>query len=105
MSLFPARMKRFQSKMKVLEWSQHFSYCKSMGIFFKRSRAANSAVHGRIWPNFELIQDLMVILVICKNEKGPIKNECARVFTTLYINFSDAQGQITPESVVVSGRN
>ena len=27
------------------------------------------------------------------------------MFTTLYINFSDAQGQITPESVVVYGRN
>ena len=25
--------------------------------------------------------------------------------TTLYINFSDAQGQITPETVVVSGQN
>ena len=29
----------------------------------------------------------------------------ARVFTTLYINFSDAQGQITLELVVVSGGN
>ena len=27
------------------------------------------------------------------------------MFTTLYIDFSDAQGQITLESVVVSGRN
>ena len=27
------------------------------------------------------------------------------MFTTLYINFSDMQGQITLESVVVSGRN
>ena len=27
------------------------------------------------------------------------------MFTTLYIDFSDAQGQITPESVVVSGQN
>ena len=36
----------------------------------------------------------MVVLVICKNEH-PIKNEGARVFTTLYINFSEAQGQIT----------
>ena len=27
------------------------------------------------------------------------------MFTTLYFNFSDAQGQITLESVVVSGRN
>ena len=46
----------------------------------------------------------MVVLVTCKNE-DPIKNEGARVFTTLYINFSAAQGQITLESVVVSGRN
>ena len=27
------------------------------------------------------------------------------MFTTLYVNFSDKQGQITLESVVVSGRN
>ena len=35
----------------------------------------------------------------------PIKNEGARVDTTLYSNFSDAQGQITLVSVSVSGRN
>ena len=46
----------------------------------------------------------MVVLVTCKNEEVPIKNEGARVFTTLNINFSDPQGQITQESVVVSGR-
>ena len=33
------------------------------------------------------------------------KNVGARVFTTLYINVSDAQGQITLGLVVVSGRN
>ena len=42
--------------------------------------------------------------MVCKNEEDPIKNEGARVFTALYINFSDAQWQITPESAVVSGR-
>ena len=47
----------------------------------------------------------MVFLVTCKNEEDLIKNEGAGVLTTLYINFSDAQGQITPELVVVSGRN
>ena len=26
---------------------------------FRRSRAANSVVHGRIWPNFKLIKALM----------------------------------------------
>ena len=47
----------------------------------------------------------MVVLVTYKNEEDLIKNEGARVLTTLYINFSDAQGQITLELVVVSGRN
>ena len=47
----------------------------------------------------------MNVLVTCKYEEDPIKNRGARVFTTLYINFSDAQGLITLESVVVSGRN
>ena len=47
----------------------------------------------------------MVVLVTCKNEEDPIENVGARVFTTLYINFSDAQGQITLECVVVSDRN
>ena len=31
--LLPARKKMMQSKMKELEWSQHFSHYKSMGIF------------------------------------------------------------------------
>ena len=47
----------------------------------------------------------MVVLLTCKNEKDPIKNRGARVFTILYIDFSDAQGQITLELVAVSGRN
>ena len=44
----------------------------------------------------------MDLLVACKNEEDPIKNEGARVVTTLFIYFSDAQGQLTPESVMVS---
>ena len=32
-------------------------------------------------PKFELIQAFMNILVTCKNEEDPIKNEGARVFT------------------------
>ena len=47
----------------------------------------------------------MDVLLTCKYKEDPIKNRGARVFTTLYVNFSDAQGQITLESVVVSGRN
>ena len=47
----------------------------------------------------------MDVLQVCKYEEDPIKNRGARVFTTLYVNFSDAQGQITLESVEVSSRN
>ena len=45
------------------------------------------------------------VLVACKNEKVPIKNEGARVITTLFIDFSDAQGQLTSKSVMESCRN
>ena len=44
----------------------------------------------------------MGLLVACKNEEHPIKNEGARVVTTLFINFSDPQGQLTPKSVMES---
>ena len=47
----------------------------------------------------------MNVLVTCKYEEDPIKNEGARVDTTLYSNFSNAQGQITLVLVLVSGRN
>ena len=88
MSLLPARMKKIQFKIKVLECSQDLSH---------------SAVHGQIWLNFEIVQDFMVVLITCKNEEDPIKNEGTRVFTTLYIDFLDTQGQKTL-GLVVSGR-
>ena len=47
----------------------------------------------------------MDVLYTCKYEEDPIKNEGARVVTTLYSNFSDAQGQISLVLVSVSGRN
>ena len=74
-----------------------FSPLYVCGNFSRRSRAANSAVHTPIWPNFELVRDVTVVLITCKNEEDLIENEEPRVFTTLYINFSDAQGQVTPE--------
>ena len=56
-----------------------------MGIFFKRSRAANSAIPGRIGPKLELFQDIMVVLLPCKNEEDPIKNEGPRVLVTIIL--------------------
>ena len=47
----------------------------------------------------------MGLLVACKNEEDPIKNEGARVVTTLFIKFSDAQGQLTLKSALDSCQN
>ena len=47
----------------------------------------------------------MNVLITCKYAEDPIKNEGARVDTTLYSNFSDAQGQITLVLVSISSRN
>ena len=71
-----------------------------MGIF----PDAQGQVTHKWWIllNFEPIRDIMGLLVACKNEEDPIKNEEARVVTTLFINFSDAQGQLTPKSVMES---
>ena len=37
----------------------------------------------------------MVVIITCKNEEEPIKIKGARVVTRLFINLSDAQGQLT----------
>ena len=49
----------------------------------------------------------MDFLVACKNEEeeDPMQNEGARVVTTLFINFYDAQGELTPKSVMESCPN
>ena len=47
----------------------------------------------------------MGVLVACKIEEDQIKNEGAGVVTTLFINLSDAQGQLTPKSVMESCQN
>ena len=63
------------------------------GDFSRLPRAAYSAVHGPIRSNFELGRDFIVVHLTCINEEDPIKNRGARVFTTLYINFSARKGR------------
>ena len=63
MASLPARMKIIESKIG-------------------RSRAANSAVRRPILPNFEVVRDVIDVLVTCKYEEYPIENEGARVFST-----------------------
>ena len=68
MSWLPARMKKIRSKMKALEYLQDYM---TFFFFFRRG----------ILPKFELIQAFIVVLVTCKNEEDPIKNEGTRMLT------------------------
>ena len=52
--------------------------------FFRRLRAASSVVHGWIWPNFNLIQALMYVIITCKYEKDPFKNNREKVATPFF---------------------
>ena len=62
--------------MKELEWSQHYS------LIFKMLKGANSKIGDGILTKFKLIQALIVVLIVCKNEEDPFKIESTRVVTT-----------------------
>ena len=66
--------------------------------------AANSTVQGPISLNFEQNRDFMGVVIACGNEVDPIKNEGARVVTALFIDFSDAQRQLTLKSETESSK-
>ena len=55
-----------------------------MGVFLRRSRAANSVVSGPIWPKFELIHNIMHVLVISKFEKDRINIKGDYVMTSIF---------------------
>ena len=62
-----------------------------MGIF--------SDTQGQLTPQslvknskFELVPDIIDVLVTCKYEEDPIKNEGARVLTRLYDVFQTLKG-------------
>ena len=44
--------------------------------------AASFVAGGWVWPKIKLVQTVMGVLVSCKNEEEPFKNDGARVVTT-----------------------
>ena len=54
------------------------------GYFLRRSRAANSVVGGPIWPKFELIHNIMHVLVTSKFEKDRININGDYVMTPIF---------------------
>ena len=61
---------------------------------------------GRIWH-----QALIHVLITCKYEKNPIKKSGENVMTSFFFHyksmgiFPDAQGQLTPQSLVRSSNS
>ena len=80
----PASMKQIRLRTVEKKWRHHFSHYKPMGIFFRLSKAANSAVGGPIKPKFELFQALMHVIIACKYEKDQMKNSGEKVETPFF---------------------
>ena len=55
-----------------------------MGVFFRRSRADNSVVGGPIWPKFELVRDIMHILITYKFKMDLINSDREKVATSIF---------------------
>ena len=83
----PASMKSIRSRTAEKKWRHPFSHYKPMGIFFRRSRAANSAVGGPIRLKFKLVQALMYVIVTCKYEKEQMKNSQEKVETLFFPSY------------------
>ena len=69
-----------------------FPIIRSIGVFLRRSRAANFVVGGPIWPKFELIHNIMHVLVTSKFEK---RSDQFQQRLRDDIDILDAQGQLT----------
>ena len=61
-----------------------FPIIRSIGVFLRRSRAANSVVGGPIWPKFELSHNIMHVLVTSKFEKDRININRDYVMTSIF---------------------
>ena len=75
----PSYLKKIQSKMKALEWSQQYYIINQ---FLRCSRAANSLIGDGILTKFKLFCAFIVVLLICKNEYDLFKFKSTRVVTT-----------------------
>ena len=76
-------------------------------FFFHRWRIGNSKMTGQIRPKFEPVRDFMPVLISCKFDKVWIHSNWEKMetpFSPFKVN-GNAQGRITPYSVVRSGRN
>ena len=83
LSSFSVSLMKTEFMVTENRWRHHFPHSKSMG------RANNSVVKSLTQPKFELIRDVMPVLVTSKFDKDPIKDDWENAetpFYPLYIN-------------------
>ena len=105
MSSLPASMKKIRSKIEALECSQHYT------LFFSDAQGQitleSVVVSGRNWNSSKLLC-MSLLPAIMKMIHTKMKElECSQDFShykSMGI-FQDAQGQLTPQSLVESGPN
>ena len=76
--------KRSNQKQQRKSGNTIFPIIRSIGVFLRRSRAANSVVGGPIWPKFELIHNIMHVLVTSMFEKDRININRDYVMTSIF---------------------
>ena len=65
-------------------------------------------MNSPIWPEFELVQDFMAVLVTCKFEDDLIKSEDAILLITFFPFMGKcfiAQGRVSPKGISDLAKN
>ena len=75
MSSLPVSMKRIPSRTTEKSGNTVFKII-TLSVAMETS--------GRIWPNFELIQASMHVLIACRYEKDQMKNSGENVMTSFF---------------------
>ena len=95
-------MRKIHSKLKALERSQYFSHYKSMGIFPNaQGQVTHKSLVGSSWI-LNPYEILWVYLLSARKKKIQSKMKMLEGSQHYSLIFSDAQGQLTPKSVMES---
>ena len=79
MSSLPAKMQKIQSKMTALEWPQHISHCKSMGIFPDAQGQLTPQSNVGPGQNSNSVKTLWLSLLPARIKKMQLKMKALRV--------------------------
>ena len=89
--LITCKYQKDRIKTTKKQWRHHFPHYKSMGVFFKLSRADNSIVGGPIWPKFQLLLDIMHVPDTYKIKMDRINSYREKVATSIFLTLKGSK--------------